>query len=80
MIFNMNVVGYAFRDSFVISLIFYILSNLWVFLEGLLYPPTLSGFIQCYIMAIPFFFNKLSIIAFLGSLFIRVAKKNFTNQ
>ncbi len=36
------------------SLIFFFLSNLVVFLDGSMYPLTLRGFWQCYVMALPF--------------------------
>lgn len=51
-------------SSFVASVLFFIVSNLGVWLEGRLYPHTLSGFIATFIMAIPFFQNTI-----LGDLF-----------
>jgi hypothetical protein len=62
----------AFRDSFVVSFVFFLASNFFVFIEGLLYPPTIDGFLRCYIMAIPFFWNKLSYMTLFTSLFIRL--------
>lgn len=41
------------------SLLFFIISNLGVWLSGLLYPFTLTGLINCYLAAIPFFQNTL---------------------
>lgn len=41
------------------SLQFFVLTNLGVWLEGLLYPPTLAGLGQCYLAAIPFLKNTL---------------------
>lgn len=47
------------------SLLFFIVTNfaVWAMPEGL-YPHTLAGFIDCYVLAIPFFRNEL-----LGTLF-----------
>jgi hypothetical protein len=39
--------------------IFFIFSNLGVWLAGLYYPLTLAGLVECYVMAIPFFGNTL---------------------
>ena len=41
------------------AIVFFILSNLGVWLEGLHYPMTVAGLIQCYVMALPFFENTL---------------------
>jgi hypothetical protein len=41
------------------SLVFFIVSNFGVWAEGLMYPKTLTGLIDCYIAAIPFFRNSL---------------------
>lgn len=46
------------------SVFFYLISNFGVWAEGFLYPPTLSGLLQSYYMAIPFFRNTI-----LGDLF-----------
>lgn len=37
------------------SLQFFLVTNLGVWGEGLLYPPTWEGLVHCYIMAFPFF-------------------------
>ena len=37
------------------SLIFFIVSNFGVWMQGILYPKTFSGLIECYSMAIPFY-------------------------
>jgi len=42
--------------SIISSAIFYIVSNFGVWLMGW-YPPTLAGFIDCYVLAIPFLRN-----------------------
>jgi len=41
------------------SLLFFIITNFGVWLQGGLYPQTLAGLVSCYMMAIPFF--KLTI-------------------
>ncbi|MBI2054305.1 MAG: hypothetical protein HYT36_03150 [Candidatus Staskawiczbacteria bacterium] len=41
------------------SLIFFILTNFAVFVFSPLYEKNLSGFLQCYLMALPFFRNSL---------------------
>jgi hypothetical protein len=46
------------------SWLFFVISNFGVWAEGLLYPRTLDGLAQAYIMAIPFFRNTI-----LGDLF-----------
>ncbi len=46
------------------SLLFYLITNFGVWLTTPLYPKTLSGLLNCYTMAIPFFRNTL-----LGDLF-----------
>ena len=53
------------------SLIFFIVTNFSVWLVDNLYPLTLNGLIQCYVMAIPFFHNTLiSTLLFLSILFL----------
>jgi hypothetical protein len=39
--------------------LFFIVSNFGTWLTGMLYPMSLSGLIECYIMAIPFYGNTL---------------------
>jgi hypothetical protein len=46
------------------SVVFYVISNFGVWMNGLDYPRTAEGLVQCYIGAIPFFRN-----AILGDLF-----------
>ena len=58
--------------TLVSSLIFFIITNFAVWATTPLYAKTLSGFIDCYIMALPFFRNSLagdmgySLILFFG--------------
>lgn len=42
------------------SLQFFLISNFGVWMEGLLYPQTWEGLVQCYAMAIPFLKNSLA--------------------
>ncbi|HSV87774.1 MAG TPA: DUF6580 family putative transport protein [Bacteroidales bacterium] len=46
------------------SLVFFLLTNLAVWMSGTMYPTTLSGLVQCYVAAIPFFHMTI-----LGDLF-----------
>ena len=41
------------------SIVFFIITNFAVWAGGHLYPMTMSGFVACYIAAIPFFNNTL---------------------
>jgi len=73
-----------FLLSFLSSVIFFILSNFGVWLIG--YPKTLSGFIACYIAAIPFFTNTLlstilySFIFYYGYKYILKNNKIISNK
>ena len=63
-ILNLGIVGISG------SLLFFIVTNFSVWLTDGLYPLNLTGLMQCYIMAIPFFHNTLiSTIIFLAILF-----------
>ena len=42
------------------SLVFFIITNFSVFLTSSLYPKNITGLIECYTLAIPFFINTLS--------------------
>jgi hypothetical protein len=59
------------------ALIFYIVSNFGVWLEGKIYPPTWQGLIECYTMALPFlrtsFLADLSFSALFFGLYAFVA-------
>jgi hypothetical protein len=50
------------------AMLFYVVTNLGVWSRGALYPRTLSGLVQCYAAAIPFFRNSL-----LGDMFYTAA-------
>jgi len=47
--------------------LFFIVSNFGTWLTGMLYPITLTGLIECYVLAIPFYGNTL-----LGDVFYAV--------
>lgn len=42
------------------SLIFFVVTNLSVWAQGLLYPRTMDGLVACFVAAIPFFQNSLA--------------------
>lgn len=48
-----------FFMSFFSSFIFYLITNFGVWFEGILYPKTLSGLLNSYIMGIPFYKNAI---------------------
>ena len=54
------------------SLLFYLVTNLGVFLFQHMYEKSWSGLIQCYVMALPFFRNSLLGDLFFSSLFFGV--------
>ena len=63
-ILNLGIVGASG------SFFFFIVTNFSVWLTDGLYPLNLTGLMQCYIMAIPFFHNTLiSTVIFLAILF-----------
>lgn len=45
--------------SFGASLLFFVISNFGVWMQGILYPKTISGLVECYTMAIPFYRGTL---------------------
>ena len=44
-------------SSFIASILFFLISNFGVWIVG--YPKNISGFVNCYFMAIPFYKNTL---------------------
>lgn len=56
--------GSVFLASVSASLLFYLVTNFFVWIASPLYAPTMAGLIQCYVAAIPFFHTTL-----LGDLF-----------
>jgi hypothetical protein len=64
-----NIFGVIFT-SITSALLFYVISNFGVWLMGW-YPRTLSGLINCYVMALPFLRNfTLSTLLFTGAFII----------
>ncbi len=57
-----KIAGHGFAGA----LIFFVLSNLAVWLGSGLYAPTLEGLISCYTLALPFFGNTLASTALFG--------------
>ncbi|MCB0644999.1 MAG: hypothetical protein KDC44_25310 [Phaeodactylibacter sp.] len=52
------------------SLLFFIVSNVGVWLSGMIYPKTWAGLVECFTLAIPFFGNTLfGDLLFVGLLF-----------
>jgi len=67
-----------FGSSLGAAVIFFIFSNFGTWLSGTLYPMTLHGLVECYIMALPFFGNTLiSTILYTFILFISI---DYLNQ
>ncbi|NWF91081.1 MAG: hypothetical protein HXY50_16670 [Ignavibacteriaceae bacterium] len=59
-----------FAASLISSIIFFVLTNFQMWLQGTLYPKNISGLIACYVAAIPFFGNSvLGDLFFVGILF-----------
>lgn len=50
-----SVIGYSLLGS----VLFFVLTNFAVWAEGSLYPRTVDGLINCYVLAVPFFRNTL---------------------
>ena len=51
--------GKIFGATLISSIAFFIVTNFGVFIMGNWYPHTVAGFVQCYVMAIPFFRNSI---------------------
>lgn len=47
-------------SGIIASVLFFIITNFGVWVQGSLYPSTVEGLIQSYVMAIPFFRNTLA--------------------
>lgn len=47
-------------SSVAVATLFFLLSNFGTWLAGGLYPLTLNGLVQCYVLALPFFGNTLA--------------------
>ena len=66
-----KILGYTLAGT----LAFYLVTNFGVWLEGALYPKTLAGLVDCYVMAIPFYRNQLMSDVLSSVLFFEVAKQ-----
>lgn len=62
------------------STVFFVVSNVGVWLVGELYPRTVEGFVTCFTMALPFFTRSLATDMFFGTAFILVASWVMMNQ
>lgn len=51
----LNVIGFSVLGS----VLFFIVSNFGVWLGGITYPKNITGLIECYTLALPFFRNSL---------------------
>ncbi len=58
-----------FLATFFSSVLFFIITNFGVWINGGLYPKMLTGLLDCYVSAIPFFRNTILGDAFYVSLF-----------
>ncbi len=65
----------AFVMAGLASTVFFVISNLGVWLVGGLYPRTGEGLVQCFVMAIPFFTKSLAADLFFGTIFVAVAAR-----
>lgn len=64
------------------SLIFFIVTNFYVWLNTALYPKSFEGLVGCYVAAIPFYWNTLSSdLLYVGLLFgsFELVKRQFPN-
>lgn len=58
------------------SFAFFIISNLGVYFEGLLYPMTFSGLVDCFTMALPFYKWDLLSTVSVGAILYKIASLN----
>jgi hypothetical protein len=69
--------------AIVSALLFFVITNLGVWAFGTLYPKTLTGLMECYVAAIPFFGNMLlSDLLYSALLFggLAMAERRFTQM
>ena len=73
-------VGRIFLGTLSGSLLFFIVTNLGVFLSQNMYPKNFLGFFQCYWMALPFFRNSLAGDLFFSAVLfgVFIAVKNYS--
>lgn len=74
-------VAKVFLGSVSASLIFFLISNFGVWMQGLIYPKTIAGLVECYSMAIPFYrATFLSDLIFTGVFFGVMYLYSSTNE
>lgn len=56
---NHKTVGAVVGATLAGSLLFFVVTNFGMWLSSGIYPHTMSGFVECYVAAIPFFKNTL---------------------
>lgn len=72
--------GVAFMTSAFASLVFFIVSNLGVWLVGGIYDRTIEGLSFCFLMAIPFFKTSFAVDVLFGTTFVLVAARLLANS
>ena len=60
---GLNILGYTIGGS----LVFFLVSNFGVWAEGLIYPRTIAGLVECFGMAIPFYKSEFATQLFANS-------------
>ena len=60
---GLNVLGYTIGGS----LVFFLVSNFGVWAEGMLYPRTITGLVECFSMALPFYKSEFATQLFANS-------------
>ena len=73
---RLKVLGYSFLGT----LAFYLITNFAVWYEGQLYPQTLAGLIDCYVMGIPFYRNQLISDLVTSAALFEIAKHVFVEK
>ena len=69
-------------SSLINSVLFFVVSNFAVWVDGILYPRTMEGLAQCYFMAVPFFhYQVLGDLISSATIFgLYFAAQNMINQ
>ncbi len=60
---KLNILGYTIGGS----LVFFLVSNFGVWAEGLMYPLTVSGLVECFGMALPFYKSEFATQLFVNA-------------
>ena len=64
----------ALSGGLVASLLFFVVTNLTVWLSGDLYPPTAAGLLACYVAALPFFHHTLLSTLLCAAIFFGIGR------